>query len=608
LNPDAVACFIKLVYQRYYDEFADYFGKTIKAIFTDEPSFLAKQAERGVQPGATGILEHINAHLGYDFTPHLPALWYDDEPDAARCRADYSRALQSRLEQTFYGQISKWCQAHNIALTGHPAKPDDIGHLRHFQIPGQDIVWRYIEPGKKSAIEGAQSTQAKCASSAMIHLGRRRNSNEYCGAYGHNFTFAEMKWLTHWLIVRGCNLLYPHAFYYSIRGPRIDERPPDVGPNSPWWSEYRPFADSVRRLCWLNTDSTHVCETAILGLNDYLPYEAAKVCFQNQRDFNYLEARHLWEDAEVDENGIRIAGMCYKALVAETDPPAKAKPALDILEKAGRLIRWNKDAGAPALLREINRLTNADIQVTPASPDLRIRHVVKDAAHYYILFNEGEAQLDVNLKTSAIGRAAILDPKTVSSSDVPGDAPLRFEAHELRVLMETGDQAETARNPKWAKKIDVAGVDNFHKVCHVLYRGAQPSAEGMKNLEKMGIKTIVNLRSFHSDRDEMKGAKMAYEHITMKAWHPEDKEIVRFLKIVTSKDNRPVFVHCQYGADRTGTMCALYRIAMQGWTREDAIEEMTEGGFGYHGIWKNLVDYVEKLDIEKIKRKAGIEK
>jgi hypothetical protein len=115
-------------------------------------------------------------HLGYDFRPFLPALWYSDEPDAERYKRDYQRALQHRLEETFYSQISRWCEEHGVALTGHPAAPDDIGQLRHFQIPGQDVVWRYIEPGKPSAIEGAQSTVGKCASSAMIHLGRRGNS------------------------------------------------------------------------------------------------------------------------------------------------------------------------------------------------------------------------------------------------------------------------------------------------------------------------------------------------------------------------------------------------------------------------------------------------
>jgi len=437
LNPDSVACFIRLVYQRYYDEFKEHFGKTVKAIFTDEPSFLAKRGERGAMSGTTDILEHVNSHLGYDFSPFLPALWYSDEPDAERYRRDYQQALQHRLEETFYGQISKWCREHGVALTGHPAAPDDIGQLRLFQIPGQDIVWRYIEPGMPSALEGAQSTQGKCASSAMIHLGRRRNLNEYCGAYGHNFTFEEMKWLTNWLIVRGCNLLVPHAFYYSIRGPRIDERPPDVGPNSTWWDEYRPFADSVSRLCWLNTDSKHICELAILGLNNHLPWQAAKICFQNQRDFNYLEARHLWEDAQVDEDGIRIAGMHYLALIIEVEPPEKARPALDVLDKAGRVIRWNDQMEDSELLRQIDRLVPVDVQVRPASPDVRVRHVFKNGADYYIVFNEGQTNLEVELETSVKGKRLLLDPQTSRQQILTPEAPLLLKPHELRVLMVT---------------------------------------------------------------------------------------------------------------------------------------------------------------------------
>ncbi|HUV67862.1 MAG TPA: glycosyl hydrolase, partial [Sedimentisphaerales bacterium] len=438
LNPQAVECFIRLVYQRYYDEFKDHFGKTVAAIFTDEPSMLAKGAERGAMPGTTGILEHVNQYLGYDFTEHLAALWYKDEPDADRYRADYARALAARLEQTFYAQIHRWCVSHGVALTGHPAAPDDIGHLRHFDIPGQDIVWRYIEPGKPSALEGAQSTQAKCASSAMIHLGRRRNLNEYCGAFGHNFTFDEMKWLTGWLIVRGCNMLVPHAFYYSVRGPRIDERPPDVGPNSPWWSGYKPFAEACSRLCWLNTDSKHVCSLAILGLNDYLSWEAAKVCFQNQRDFNYLEARHLWEDARVEADGIHIAGMHYKALIVQCEPPAKAKEALGVLERAGRLIRWDKADGDTSLLTKIGKTIPAEVELSPATHDVRLRHVVKEGIDYYILFNEGRQHVEFKLKTSVGGQRFMLDPETGSQSDIDVDAAIKMQPHELKVLRIVG--------------------------------------------------------------------------------------------------------------------------------------------------------------------------
>ncbi len=437
LNPESVACFIRLVYQRYFDEFGEHFGKTIPAIFTDEPSMLAKSAERGAVPGTTGILEHVNSKLGYDFTPHLPALWYKDEPDAERYRQDYHRALQARLEETFYQPISEWCESHGIALTGHPAAPDDIGHLRYFHIPGQDIVWRYIEPGKPSALEGAQSTQAKCASSAMIHLGRRRNSNEFCGAYGHHFTFEEMEWLTNWLIVRGCNTLYPHAFYYSVRGPRIDERPPDVGPNSPWWDSYKPYADSCSRLCWLNTDSKHVCSLAILGGNDYLPWRAAKVCFQHQRDFNYIEARHLWEDARIGRDGIRIRNMKYRALIVEDDAPEQARSGLKTLDKAGRLIRWTKSMADSELVRRIDELVPVDVRVSPGSPDLRMRHVINNGIDCYLIFNEGQQDMRVNLELSAKGRRFLIDARTGRQHELMQDKAFDLSRHEMKILAVT---------------------------------------------------------------------------------------------------------------------------------------------------------------------------
>ena len=434
LNPDAVACFIQLVYQRYYNEFGRHFGKTVKAIFTDEPSLLAKRAEPGMVPGTTGILGHINTFLGYDFTEHLAALWYDDEPDAGFHRRNYNRAIQARLGETFYHQISEWCSSHGICLTGHPMGPDDIGHLRYFHIPGQDIVWRYIEPNKPSSLEGEQSTQAKCASSAMIHLGRRRNANEFCGAYGHNFTFEEMKWLANWLIVRGCNLLIPHAFYYSIRGPRIDERPPDVGPNSSWWQHYEPFALSTHRLCWLNTDSKHICKLAILGLNDHLPWRTAKICLQNQRDFNYLEARHLWEDARVDFDGIHLAGMQYQVLILEDDPPEKAKTAIDILAKAGRIIHWDETISNQELIQAIDKLIQPDVQVSPAAPDLRVRHVLKAGHDYYLLFNEGDQDIELKLKLSVKGKQVLLDPISGQSLILPVGSAVRFPRYTMHTL------------------------------------------------------------------------------------------------------------------------------------------------------------------------------
>src|SRR5512136_903176 len=164
----------------------------------------------------------------------------------------------------------------------------------------------------------------------------------------------------------------------------------------------------------------------------------------------------------------------------------------------------------------------------------------------------------------------------------------------------------THRPLHWAQPLQMEGVPNLYKVSDTLYRSAQPSAEGMKNLKAMGIETVVNLRSFHSDRDKIKGTGLAYEHIYMKAWHPEEEDAVRFLQIVINPKRAPVLVHCQHGADRTGAMCAIYRVAVQGWSKEEALKEMTEGGFEFHGIWQDLVHWMGALDVEGMKKKAGI--
>lgn len=176
----------------------------------------------------------------------------------------------------------------------------------------------------------------------------------------------------------------------------------------------------------------------------------------------------------------------------------------------------------------------------------------------------------------------------------------------LLVGMARPDSPPPPRPETWAQPLKLAGVPNLYRVSGELYRGDQPSALGMRNLKQLGIKTIINLRSFHSDRDELGDTDLAYEHIYMKAWHPEEKEVVRFLKIVTDPRRTPVLVHCQHGADRTGAMIAVYRVAVQGWSKEEAIREMTTGGFGFHPLWRNLPRWIRKLDMDNLRKKAGI--
>jgi len=147
---------------------------------------------------------------------------------------------------------------------------------------------------------------------------------------------------------------------------------------------------------------------------------------------------------------------------------------------------------------------------------------------------------------------------------------------------------------------DVPGVGNFAKVSDVLFRGEQPTAEGMAELKKMGIKTVINLRAFHSDRDELKGTGLNYVHIYCKAWHPEEEDVLAFLKVVSDPKYQPVFVHCQHGADRTGMMCASYRIVKAGWAATDAAKETHN--FGFHQIFKDIQKYLLTMKAEAMEK------
>jgi len=168
-------------------------------------------------------------------------------------------------------------------------------------------------------------------------------------------------------------------------------------------------------------------------------------------------------------------------------------------------------------------------------------------------------------------------------------------------------QDSTNRPANWAQPIAVTGIKNCFQVTTNLYRGAQPTADGMAHLKVRGIKTIINLRAWHSDKDKVVGTGLKSVRFETEPWHGDEEEVVRFLKVVTDTNNLPAFVHCERGADRTGMMCAMYRVVVCGWSKPAAIAEMKDGGFGFSPVWGDLVKFVEKADVDKIKREAGLE-
>lgn len=155
----------------------------------------------------------------------------------------------------------------------------------------------------------------------------------------------------------------------------------------------------------------------------------------------------------------------------------------------------------------------------------------------------------------------------------------------------------------WGVPVKLDGVPNLHRVTPVFYRSAQPLKEGFPALQRdLGIKTVVSLRAFHSDKKLSAGTDMKLVSVPINTWDIDRPDVVRALAEIDVASKRgPVLLHCQHGADRTGLITALHRMLHQGWTREKALDEMRNGAFGYHAVWGNIPRFLKKVDVEKLR-------
>jgi protein tyrosine phosphatase (PTP) superfamily phosphohydrolase (DUF442 family) len=175
-------------------------------------------------------------------------------------------------------------------------------------------------------------------------------------------------------------------------------------------------------------------------------------------------------------------------------------------------------------------------------------------------------------------------------------AMLGFSSH----AMDEEAAAVAERHPEWAQRIGNSA--NFYRVTSTLYRSAQLGRADVAALVPLGIRTVVGLRAFHSDEKWLKESGIAIRRVKIYTWAISDANVVSALRAIrTAEKDGPVLLHCWHGADRTGLIAAMYRILYQGWKKEQALDELENGGYGYHSVWKNIPKYLRNVDIEKIR-------
>ena len=147
--------------------------------------------------------------------------------------------------------------------------------------------------------------------------------------------------------------------------------------------------------------------------------------------------------------------------------------------------------------------------------------------------------------------------------------------------------------------------ENLYKINDSVYRGEQPTSAGMQSLEQIGIKSVLNLRFFSSDRSEIKNSGLTPCHERVNSWVMSETDVIDALRLLMNSP-KPVYIHCKHGSDRTGTILASYRIVFENWSKEDAIAEMLKTEYGFHPCFQNLIYLLEHLDIERVKRELGV--
>lgn len=308
-DPLVTQTFIKTTHEKYAERFEKHFGKSIGAIFTDEPHLYT--AGSGPSKNALHISPYIFSEFfaqhNYDLKDHLAELFFDYS-DYKKVRFDYYETLHNLWLNNWAKPLEQWCKKKNIPLTGHYLEHDwpipyvTPGHvhlLAHLDWPGTDMLFCNILEGEKPGWFTTQDAQPKGkephftmylkqCSSVCNQLQKQKNICECWGAGGNDSKPADYKRIGDWLVVNGVNMLIPHMSMTTIRGSRKMDHPQFFSDQSSWFSYIKPLNDYFARLCMLTSKGT--VKNNILVLDPLTTgYTIAKRSQSNDKVFKSMD-------------------------------------------------------------------------------------------------------------------------------------------------------------------------------------------------------------------------------------------------------------------------------------------------------------------------------
>lgn len=244
LNPKAVKAFIDFTHEKYKQEFGEYFGKTVKGIFTDEPQLVGKF------PFTFDYPEEFQKAYGYDFFSQAWKL-YDDSLESRLFKYHTSKLFARMFKENFTRQINDWCNKNNLIFTGHFSNEDGLcnqvrsnynlmSHYDNMERPGIDFLGRRL----------TSAVLTKQVSDAAFISGKEVITSESFGCCGWDVTFNDLMWIAGYQAAFGINSIVTHLSAYSMKGRRKRDYPAFFSYQEPWWNIFGKLSEKI---CEINT-------------------------------------------------------------------------------------------------------------------------------------------------------------------------------------------------------------------------------------------------------------------------------------------------------------------------------------------------------------------
>ena len=468
LNPEAVRSFLDSTHEAYDKNIGNDFGGVVPGIMTDEPSLRAWMDGDISQPRLPwnkDLPDMFKERRGYDLMPHLPSLFYD-VGDFHSVRYDYRRTVTERFVESSTKQISNWCEAHNLAYTGHFMGEDTLlmqmqwigaamPHYPYMQIPGVDKLGRAVNERWGTVLTFKQLDSVVC------QLGKPRAFCENYGCSGQDFSHTGRKWVGDWSYVMGANLHSPHIPLYSMRGERKRDFPQNLFFQQPWWTDNQLIADYFSRLSYALSRGERVVDILVVHPMGsawalYRPGATHAVdqldrpldqlnmtLMQNHRDFHFADEMLMEPEAPcegrviTDDTGtaLVLGKMAYHVVIVP--------PAVTLSSNTVRLLSEFAASGGPVLAIEptprlidarstdkpvlpqtarivtldtlpsvLDELLPFDVRI-PLSPSIWVHHRhLPDNELYFIANTELDSGITATVHLNAVGRLEAWDPAT----------------------------------------------------------------------------------------------------------------------------------------------------------------------------------------------------